>query len=64
MRRAILPVVLGLLGAALFLTSVALAAPSQPAALPVTGGRFQLEDPITDTVAADGGMAHAAALSP
>jgi hypothetical protein len=49
MRKAILPVVLGLLGAALFLTSVALAAPSQPAAFPATEGRFQIEDPITDT---------------
>jgi hypothetical protein len=49
MRRAILPVVLGLLGAALFLTSIALAAPSPPSALPVTGDEFQFEDPITDT---------------
>lgn len=58
MRRAILPVVLGLLGAALFLTSVALAAPSQPAALPVTGSRFQLEDPITDPISHTTSVSH------
>ncbi len=49
MKRVILPMVLGLLGATLFLTSVALAAPSHPAALPVTGDRFQLGDTLTDT---------------
>jgi hypothetical protein len=49
MKHVILPMVLGLLGATLFLTSVALAAPNQPAALPVTQGRFQIGDTISDT---------------
>ncbi len=49
MKRVVIPMVLGLLGATLFLTSVALAAPSHPAALPVTGDRFQLGDTLTET---------------
>ena len=58
MKHTILPVVLGLLGAALFLTSVALAAPSQPTALPVRGNRFQLEDPITDPISHTTSVSH------
>ena len=41
--------VLGVLGVTLFVTSVALAAPSLPASIPVTGDRFQLGDTLTDT---------------
>jgi hypothetical protein len=50
MKRAIFwPIILGLLGFGLFFTSVALAAPTQPAALPgETGALFQ--DPVTPTV--------------
>jgi hypothetical protein len=59
MRIVMLSVVLGLLGAALFLTSVALAAPNQPAAPIVAEGRFQLEDPITDT----GTISHTTSVS-
>jgi hypothetical protein len=58
MRRAILPVILGLLGVTLFLTSAALAAPSQPTALPVRGNRFQLEDPITDPISHTTSVSH------
>lgn len=49
MKRVILPVVLGLVGATIFLTSVALAAPNHPAALPAAVDTFQLDDPISDT---------------
>jgi hypothetical protein len=49
MKRIMLPMALGVLGVTLFVTSVALAAPSHPAAIPVTGGRFQLGDTLTDT---------------
>ena len=51
MKRIILPMVLGLLGVTLFVTSAALAAPSHPAALPVTGDKFQIGDTLTDTEA-------------
>jgi len=49
MKRVILPIVLGLVGTTIFLTSVALAAPNHPAALPAAVDTFQLDDPISDT---------------
>jgi hypothetical protein len=48
MKRAMLSLVLGLLGFALLLTSVALAAPSQPLTLR-TEPSLLFQDPITDT---------------
>lgn len=48
MRRAILAIVLGLLGFGLLITSAALAAPSQPP-LASTGPAPSFADPITDT---------------
>ena len=48
MKRAILSIVLGLLGFGLLVTSAALAAPSQPL-LPSTGPGALFDDPITDT---------------
>lgn len=51
MKRLILPVIVGLIGTTLFLTSAALAAPDHPAAIPVTGATFQVGDTLTETEA-------------
>jgi len=65
MKRVILPIVLGLVGATIFLTSAALAAPNHPAALPAAVGTFQLDDPITDTnsISDTGTISHTTSVS-
>ncbi len=49
MRRAALPLVLGLIGLGLLFTSVAMAAPSQPAVIPLAAEGPFFNDPITET---------------
>ena len=49
MRQATLALILGLLGCGLFVTAVALAAPSQPAAIPPAGDSPLYDNPITGT---------------
>jgi hypothetical protein len=65
MKRVILPVVLGLVGTTIFLTSVALAAPNHPAALPAAVDTFQLDDPISDTntISDTGTISHTTSVS-
>ena len=49
MKKAILSLLLGLLGLGIFVTSIAMAAPSQPLVATVAAESFQFADPITDT---------------
>jgi len=65
MKRVILPVVLGLVGTTIFLTSVALAAPNHPTALPAAVDTFQLDDPISDTntISDTGTISHTTSVS-
>jgi hypothetical protein len=49
MKRAVLPIVFGLLGFGLFFTSVAMAASGQPLAASFTADSPLFDDPITDT---------------
>ena len=49
MRQVTLALILGLLGCGLFVTAVAMAAPSQPAAIPLTGDSPLYDDPISGT---------------
>jgi len=49
MKKATLSLVLGLIGFGLVVTSIAIAAPSQPLVATVTVDGFQFDDPITDT---------------
>jgi hypothetical protein len=49
MRQVTLALILGLLGFGLFVTAVAMAAPSQPAAIPLAGDSPLYDDPISGT---------------
>ena len=49
MRQVTIALVLGMLGFGLFVTAMAMAAPSQPAAIPLVGVNPLYDDPITDT---------------
>ena len=49
MRQVTLALILGLLGCGLFVTAVAMAAPSQPAAIPLAGDSPFYNDPISGT---------------
>ena len=49
MRQVTIALILGLLGFGLFVTAVAMAAPSQPAAIPLAGDSPLYDDPISGT---------------